>query len=225
MPRIAGGRLAGLAAGTMLLLLAAGVSGCGPKAGTLLYFTGLVQPDKTSAAFDLARKPLLILVDDDWDLVHPPTARDALVDALATELRAHKLVERVTTNEELAKIRQTEPNFDKRGAREIGRLAKADIVLWLKVVRFTLPDDIEAAVVPCYFGVSVKVLDAKAAKREDVCLWPKEREGKLVEARVSPHDLQACKSAREAHVAVATALASQVAKLFYEHEEEQQPKQ
>ena len=207
------------------MLLAIAVSGCGPKAGAILYFLGLVKPDKTSAVYDLSRKPMLILVDDDWDLVHPPTARDALVDALAIELRDHKLAERVTTNEELAKIRQSEPNFDKRGAREIGRLAKADVVLWLKVVRFTLPDDLEAAVVPCYFGVSVKVLDAKAEKREDVCLWPKEREGKLVEAKISPHDLQACKSVREAHKAVATALASQVAKLFYEHEEEQQPKQ
>jgi hypothetical protein len=217
------GRLVGLAAATILLV--SYVSGCGPKVGALLHFTGLVQPDKTPAVFDLARKPLLILVDDDWDLIHPPTARDALVDALATELRAHKLVDKVTTNEELARVRQSEPNFEKRGAREIGRLAKADIVLWLKVVRFTLPDNLDAAVVPCYFGVSVKVLDAKAAKREDVCLWPKEREGKPVEARISPHNLQACKSVREAHTAMATALASQVAKLFYEHEEEQQPKQ
>jgi len=208
-----------------MLLLAAALSGCGPRAGALLHFLGLVKPDKTSAVYDLARKPLLILVDDDWDLIHPPTARGALVDALATELRAHNLVDKVTTNEELAKIRQSEPNFDKRGAREIGQLAKADIVLWLKVVRFTLPDDLEAAMVPCYFGVSVKVLDAKAGKREDVCLWPKEREGKLVEARISPHDLQACKSVREAHKVVAEALASQVAKLFYEHEEEEQPKQ
>ena len=197
-------------------------AGCGPMAGTLLYHTGLVQPEKTKAAFDLPKKPLLILVDDDAGLIQPPVARDALVDALAKELRTRNLVENVTTNEELARLRQSEPDFDRRGAREIGRMARAELVLWLKVVRFTLPDNLEAAMAPCYFGASVKVLDANAEQRQDVCLWPPEREGKLVEAKVSPHQIQAAKNLREAHHVMADALAAEVAKLFYEHEKTDQ---
>ncbi|HSW46330.1 MAG TPA: hypothetical protein VLM89_12245 [Phycisphaerae bacterium] len=200
------------------LALAATVSGCGPKAGIFLYWTGLVQPEKVKSAFELPKKPLLILVDDPLGLIHPPVARDALVEALAAELRDRKLADRITTNEELAGLRQTEPNFERRGAREVGRLASADIVLWLQVARFTLPDDLEAAMAPSFFGVSVKVLDATAESREDVCLWPKEREGRAVEVKVSPHDLQTAKDVREAHKVMARQLAAEVARLFYEHE-------
>ena len=206
------------------LSVAALTAGCGPKFGTMLYFMGMGQGQKTAAEFQLPKKPLLILVDDDYDLIHPPIARDALAEALTQELRDHDLADKVTSGEELAKIRQNTPDFDKRGAREVGRMVKADVVLWLKVVRFTLPDNLDAAMVPCFFGVSLKVLDAKADKREDVCLWPKEREGKTVEAKISPHDLQACKNVREAHTLVAKTLAAEVARLFYEYETEEKPK-
>jgi hypothetical protein len=206
------------------LSVAALASGCGPKFGAFLYFSGLGQDQKTPAEFQLPKKPLLILVDDDYDLIHPPIARDVLAEALAKELRDHELADKITSSEELAKLRQVTPEFEKRCADTVGRLAHAEVVLWLQVVRFTIPDDIDAALVPCYFGVTVKVLDAKATKREDVRLWPKEREGKTIEVKISPHDLQQCKSIREAHTLVAQTLAMDVAKLFYEYETEQGPK-
>jgi len=195
-------------------------SGCGQQAGILMYHMGLVKPKTIPAEFELPKAPLLILVDDDWDLVHPRTARDALVDALAKELKTHGLIERATTNEELARIRQSEPDFEQRGAREVGRLAKADTVLWLKVVRFALEDDLELAVSHAHFAVTVKVLDARADKREAVRLWPKGREGKLVEAKISPHDIRKCKTTREAHAAMAGPLAQKIAQFFYEHPQE-----
>lgn len=206
----------GLGAGLLF-----GIMGCGQQAGILMYHMGLVKPEKIPAEFELPNKPLLILVDDDWDLVHPRTARDALVDALAKALKQHGLIERVTTNEELARLRQTSSDFDQRGAREVGRLAKADTVLWLKVVRFTLEDDIEMVVSPAYFAVTVKVLDAQAEERDQVRLWPKGREGKLVEVKVSPHDIRKCKNTHQAHIVVAEQLAEKIAKLFYEYQEEQ----
>jgi hypothetical protein len=186
-----------------------------------MYHMGMVKAEKILAEFTLPKAPLLILVDDDWDLVHPRTARDALVDALAKELKTHGLIERVTTNEELARLRQSKPDFEQRGAREVGRLAKADTVLWLKVVRFTLGDDLDMAVSYVHFAVTVKVLDARADEREEVRLWPKGREGKLVEVKVSPHDIRKCKNTREAHAAMAESLAKEIAKLFYAHQQEQ----
>ena len=186
-----------------------------------MYHMGMVKAEKIPAEFTLPKAPLLILVDDDWDLVHPRTARDALVDALAKELKTHGLIERVTTNEELARLRQSKPDFEQRGAREVGRLSKADTVLWLKVVRFTLEDDLDMAVSYARFAVPVKVLDARAAEREEVRLWPKGREGKLVEVKVSPHDIRKCKNTREAHAAMAESLAKEIAKLFYAHQQEQ----
>ncbi len=195
--------------------------GCGPKYGALLYFAGMGQDQKTPAEFELPAKALLILVDDDYGLIQPPIARDALVEAVARELRDHGVAEKITSNEELARLRQSTPDFEKRCADAVGKMANAEVVLWLQVVRFTIPDDIDAAMVPCYYGVTVKVLDATATKREDVRLWPKEREGKTVEVTISPHDLQQAKSIREAHTLAAETLAVDVARLFYEYKTEQ----
>lgn len=197
------------------------VSGCGQQAGVLMYHMGLVKPEKIPAECELPKKPLLILVDDDWDLVHPRTACNELVDALAKQLKAHELIERVTTNEELAKLRQATPDFDRHAADEVGRMANADTVLWLQVVRFTMEDDLELAVSQTHFAVTVKLLNARAEKRDDVRIWPKGREGKLVEVKVSPHDIRRCKNIPEAHTLVAQKLADEIAKLFYEYTEEQ----
>ena len=195
-------------------LLATGCS----QIGAMMYFAGVGQNQKTPAEYQLPKKPLLILVDDDFDLIHPPIARDVLMEAVAQQLREHELADKITSSEELAKIRQVTPDFDKVTATGLGKKVNAEVVLWLQVTRFTLPDELEAAVVPSFFGVSVKVLDVKATKRDEVRLWPKEREGKVVEATISPHELQNCKNVREAHTVMAQALAVDVAKLFYEYE-------
>ncbi len=212
------GRLLAVVMGCAALLLAMG--GCGPRFGAMLYFMGGGQGPKVPAEYTLPAGPLLILVDDDWDLVHPRNARDALVDALATELTHYKLVERVTTNEELARLRQTEPNFDKRGAREVGRLAKADVVIWLKVVRFSLDEDLEMAHQAGYFGVTLKVINANAQLRDEVVLWPSDREGRLIEIRVTAHEIRECGDLAKAHTLLAERLAVEIAKLFRAYQED-----
>jgi len=215
--RVAGGAVVAVLGCAALALV---VGGCGPKFGAMLYFLGGGQGPKVPAEYTLPAGPMLILVDDDWDLVHPRTACDALVDALATELTKYKLADRVTTNEELARLRQTEPNFDKRGAREVGRLAKADVVIWLKVVRFSLQDDLEMAHQAGRFGVTLKVINANAENRDEVALWPSDREGRLIEIKVSAHEIRACGKLADAHALLAERLAVEIAKLFREYQED-----
>jgi hypothetical protein len=208
----------------ILLPMVAGLlstTGCaGQRAGEWLYTFGMVKPPKKAVSFELPKKPLLILVDDDRDLAQPRQICDLLVDALAQELRNHDLVDRVTTNEEIAKIKQSEPNYDKRGAREVGRLVKADVVLWLNINRYSLPDELDWSASPSYFGVSVKVINAQAERRDDVRLWPTTPEGKIIEVKVSPHDIRKCKTVKEAQQAMAESLATEIARLFYEYDEE-----
>ena len=197
------------------------MTGCvGQQAGAFLLKTGLVKPQKKPVTFELPKKPLLILVDDDRDLAQPRQVCDLLVDALAQELRNHELVERVTTNEELAKVRQTEPNFDKRGAREIGRMVKADVVLWLNITRYSLPEELEWSASPAYFGVSVKLINAQAERRDDVRMWPTTPEGKIIEVKIAPHAIHKCKTIKEAQQVMAESLAAEIAMLFYAVEEE-----
>lgn len=196
-------------------------AGCaGHRAGEFLYTLGVVKAPKKAVSFQLPRKPLMILVDDDRDLAQPRQICDLLVDALALELRNQDLVDRVATNEEIARVRQSEPDYDKRGAREVGRLLNADIVLWLNISRYSLPDELEWAASPAYFGASAKIINAQAERRDDVRLWPTTPEGKIIEVKVSPHEIRKCKTVKEAQQVMAESLAAEIARLFYEHEEE-----
>ncbi len=176
------------------------------------------------ATYALKTDSVLVLVDDDEGLVRPPLAREALVDALARELKEHKITDKVTTTEELARIRQAEPKFDQRGARELGKLAEADTVLLLCTQAFALEDELEMAATPGKFAVTVRVINAKAEKAEDVRLWPSattEREGRLVEGVVAAHELRALKTVPEAHAKLAAVLAARIAELFYDRKVEQ----
>lgn len=202
--------------------LAAMSAGCGPSIGGYLFF--LSPPMKTiKAEHKLTSGSVLVLVDDDQGLIRPPVAKYALVDAMARELKAHKVAEKVTTNEELARIRQSEAKFDQRGAREVGRLAEADTVIWLSTQTFALEDDMEIASVPAKWGVTVRVINATADTKDKVRLWPSEtteRDGHLIEATVEPHELRGAKTVQGAHEKLAEALAAKVTELFYDRKVE-----
>lgn len=190
--------------------------GCGPSLGAWLYTFGLYPTQVIPAEYTLPPEDVLVLVDDDRDLIQPSTAREVLVDELAKLLKEHTAVERVTTNEELARLRKTEPNFDQRGARELGRAANAGTVLWLNTTEFALNSNLELAMSPARFTVAVRVINANAETADEVRLWPTEREGRIVQVSVGPHDIRACRDLKEAHAKIATAMAEEVAKLFYD---------
>lgn len=196
-------------------------SGCGPELGAWIYTLNLVPKQKIPAEYKLPPGPIMVLVDDDRDLIQPPLARSALVDALATELKAHELAERVTTNEELARLKQSESKFDQRGARELGQLAGADTVILLNTQAFSLEEDLELMVNPARFAVTVRVINAKAESRDQVRLWPEEsteRDGRLVQIEVKPHEMRSAKKTSEAHEKMASVLAVKIAELFYDRE-------
>lgn len=206
----------------VLALLMLPVCGCGQQLGALLYL--MTPPTKTiPAEYTLPPGPILILVDDDQGLIRPPIARFALVDELAKDFKAHKIADNVTTNEEIARIRQAEPKFDQRGARELGQKAEADTVILLSTREFMLDDDLEVAATAGRFTVSVRVINAKAEARDQVRLWPPqttERDGRLVAATVGAHELRAAKSVQAAHEKLAEALAAKIGELFHDVEVE-----
>lgn len=192
-------------------------AGCGQDAGAIIYTLGMYPTQVIPAEYKIPPGNVLVLVDDYRDLIQPTTARDALVDEMAKRLKEQQIAERVTTNEELAELRRREPRFDERGAREIGEMANADTVVWLNTVDFAINNDLEMVVTPARFSVTVRVLNAKAETAEEVRMWPEaERDGRLVSSQVSPHDIRACKNLKQAHALMATTLAEEVMKLFYD---------
>jgi len=200
----------------MLLLLA--TVGCGPTAGAWLYTLGLVPPQKVKAEYKLPEGAVLILVDDDMELIQPPLAGKRLVDELAKELNKHDIADRVTTNNEIDRIRRKEPGFEQRGVREIGQLANADTVIWLRTKQFYIDNDLEIASSPAKFAVELKVINARAQTREEVRLWPPpHQQGRHIEVAVSPHKVMACKTRAEVHEKLAKAMSDKIAKLFYDY--------
>lgn len=212
----AGGRtplpLVRVAVGLWLLALSAGCQ-------QLAVLTHLMGPkQKIPAEYRLPAGPVLVLVDDQQDLMASPEARRELVDALATELRAHDAVDRVTTNEEIATIRKSTEDFEQRGVREVGQIAGADTVIWLSMKQFDVERDLEMVTQQAQAAATLKVINSKAEERSEVRLWPKEREGRMIGATVTPHELRACRTLPEMYRKVAGALAGEVAKLFYDQE-------
>lgn len=200
-----------------MLCLAAG---CGPDFGAVIYHLGLIPEQAVKAEFKLPAGSLLILVDDDMDLVQPPLARELLVDALATQLKEHRVADRVTTNKEIGLIRQTVADFDKLSISEVGRRANADTVIWMQVEDFYVEKDLEMMVTPGRFGVRVKVFNPREENKFRKRLWPPEREGRSVNVTISPHDIRQCKSHAEVHRLLAETMADKVAKLFYDYKVE-----
>jgi hypothetical protein len=200
-------------AGVLLL----GAAGCGPSLGAWIYTLGLVPDQKVAAEFTIPDGPVLALVDDDLGLVRPPLACEALVDAVGEQFKEHGVADRVTTGEELARLRQQSPDFDKLSIREVGRLAKADTVVWMRVEAFSVEDDLEMAVTPARFVVRVKVFNTRAEHKKDVRLWPGDPEGRTLSVTVNPHDLRACQNRAGVHQKLADEMADKVAKLFYNY--------
>ena len=193
-------------------LFACGI-GC-QEVGVLHYF--LMPDQKVKAEFELPDKPLVILVDDVRGLVEPPMARRALVEALSEKLREHEAAWRITTNEELARMRQAEPDFEKLSICEMGRKVNAEIMIWISVVEFGFDQNLEMAVSPGRFVTKMKVFDIQA-EEENLRLWPPQRQGRFVDVKISPHEVRSCKNKAEAHEKLADAMADKIAKFFYEH--------
>ncbi len=205
-------RSLGLVAG-----LLTATTGCGPQVGAWLYTLGLVPDEKVAAEYKLPDGPVLILVDDNQGLVQPPLARRALVEALGEELKKHNAAGEVTTNEELARLRRSAPDFDELSIRQVGRRANADTVLWINVEDFSVEDDLELLASPARFVVRLKVFNARADDKRDLRLWPREREGRFVTITVSPHDIRECKKMADVHRKIAAVMANKTARLFYDH--------
>jgi len=212
LPRLSAPRL------SAIVLFLAVTGGCGPQVGAFLYHTGLYPRVKVKPKCTLTRGPLLILVDDDQDLLEGPRPRQYLVTELARELADHKVNSDVIDPRKIDRLRLQDAKFEERGTREVGRQLKADQVLWLQVQTYRAPTKLEDFEKPPQFAVTVKVVNALAEKREDVRIWPESRDGQRISVTESYHAAKKAKSADDFAKLLATELAEEIAKLFYEYE-------
>lgn len=205
----------------LLLLTVAGglflaLTSCGMSQGALLYTLGVGQAKKIKARFQLTQGPLLILIDDSSHRIDWPEAKRYLFDELAQELLRNKAAAKIVPRETIARLRQSTPNFDARGCREVGEMAGADQVLWIEVQDFHANEQIEDALVAAYFNVTMKVIDVHPRGSARVRLWPTSPRGQMVNITLSGSAVLMAGKRNSITKKLAEKLAMQIAKFFYD---------
>lgn len=192
------------------------LTSCGMSQGALLYTLGVGRGKKVPARFHLTEGPLLILIDDALQRIDWPAAKRFLFDDLAQELLRNKAASKIIPSETVARLRQTSPNFDARGCREVGKMAGADQVLWIEVQEFRAEEQIEDALVAAYFNVTLKVIDVHAKDRSSVRAWPTAPQGRMVTITLTGSEVSIAGKKNEIAKTLAAKLAMQTAKFFYD---------
>lgn len=184
----------------------------------MLWAMGFGKAPKIPAQFVLTQGPLLVFVDDIHDRVDWPPAKNYLFEELSQSLLAHGAAAKIVPPEMIDQLRQTLPEFNKRGCREIGEMVGAEQVLWLDVVDFYAEEQFEEASKAAIWTVRVKVINVlEKEQRLRVRLWPQNPEGEQMTAELSAAVVSVAKTKDGTSKKLAERLGADVARLFYEH--------
>ena len=191
---------------------------CTYSGGELLYMLGVGRGAKVEARFLLTEGPLMVFVDDVNERVDWPRARSYLCDDLSQELLRHRAATKIVPRATIDSLRQSMPDFDKRGARELGEMVGADQVVWIEMQDFLAEERIVDISMAAYWTVTVKVLNAREKEsRSRVRLWPTSPAGHILSATLSGADVSRLKTRDAISKALSEKLVVDIAKLFYEY--------
>ncbi len=194
------------------------LTGCGGETfGGLMYHLFLPHSYRVAAEFTLGDGPLLILVDDDWEQLTWPPARDWLIDEIDKHLRQAKAVDRVFPSQKVNALRRADPKFNERSISELGKEMGAKQVLWLQVREFVATTNFDTASEAARCTLRVKVFDPRAKSKAEMRLWPSSREGWYVTVKKSARDLIEFERDEDIARMLIIEAAEDVAKLFYDH--------
>lgn len=206
--------VAGLLLATSLLPL----SGCAYSGGEFLFMMGFGSEAEIEAQFRLTEGPVMIFVDDVNEYIGYPPATRFLFDDLAQELLQNEAARKIVPPETIDQLRQTVPDFDKRGCREIGKLAGAEQVIWIQIEDFLADEKIFDANRAAYATGTVKVINVlEETRRTRVRLWPESPSGERVDVAMAGSEVQIAGSEREVAKEIMNRFAVKIAKFFYDH--------
>lgn len=191
--------------------------GCGYSQGQLLYFMGFGRGQKVEARFPLTKGPILILLDDPHGRMDWPPARTKFEDDLAQALIKNEAAEKIIPRRTLEGLRQTKPDFEKRGCREIGEMAGAEQVIWVQVQACRAEEQFSVTDQAAYLTVTVKVISVAGTQRNRARVWPTSPAGHRVHVSMTGADVAMEKTKPAISAKLAAKLARRVAKLFYDH--------
>lgn len=209
------------AAAALLATSFATLGGCAYSGGELLFMLGFGSEAKIDAEFRLTDGPVMIFVDDVGEYIDYPPASRFLFDDLAQELLKNEAAKKIVPPETIDQLRQTVPDFDKRGCREVGKLAGAEQVVWIQMEDFLADEKIFDANRAAYATATVKVINVLEEKRRTrVRVWPESPSGERVDVVMAGSEVQIAGSQREVAKEIMNRLAVKTAKFFYDHKAE-----
>jgi len=174
------------------------------------------------AKYKLSGGPVLIFLDDIGEHVDWPPAKQYLWSDLSEELLRNKAAEKIIPDETLQSLRRTMPDFEKRGALEIGEAAGAELVLWIETQDFLAEEQISDAQNAAYWSATVKVLNALEKKsRSKVRLWPESPEGEYINVSLTGAAVMREPTKDAISKLLSAKLAVEISRLFYDHTIEQ----
>ena len=202
----------------VVLGLSLGLGGCGQQFGAFLYWTGLYPKPTVNAEFTLTKGPLLILVEDDYNVTQSRRIQDEIAARLGQELIRNKVNSRLVPLERLERVRQQDPDYAKIPADKLGRRVGAEQILWLKIIDYAVGDEqTEDPSEAAHMVVTVRVINCHAEHRDDVRLWPTGREPHRLELNKTLGAVQGMGPER-IELELIMDLVDQVAELFYDHQ-------
>ena len=179
---------------------------------------GVGRGRKVEARFRLTQGPIMILIDDASQRVDWPMTTMYLFDDLAQELLKHKAAQKIIPRQTMNHLRQSVPDFEKRGCSELGDSAGAEQALWIEVHDFFADEQIQDVTIAAHLTVTVKVINVlEKESRSRVRLWPASPEGRLITASLTGSEAALAKTKDAISKELARRLTVKIAKLFYDH--------
>jgi len=210
-----------LCAALLAALAAAGLSACSMIAWPVEAFA---PPRKVAAKFKLPPgKKVLVFVDDVLQPVGYEPIKSDLTARLNDELLKNHVAGATIPYRLLSDMITARRDFNTLSIGEVGRELGADIVLHVRIDRFTLRDEAAAAVWHGQLQVSVRLVDVENgwADHSLARMWPKDSlAGHLMSAIDTPASVETSPThGEELSRTLAASAADQIAKLFYDHKE------
>ncbi len=203
---------------SLLLVSAFCLHGCGVLAYLGVAISG---PEKVPALYEPpSGKKFLVFVDDlQHGTVHEPVKQE-LTRQLNRMLVDNDVADSIIPYDDLLDLITVTPKFNRLAVNQVGQKLGADVILYVRVDKFSVKDD---DISPLWHGqlkTTVRVVSARTSDPAEVRMWPKDDpDGHRAEPVEIPPMADSSPGFGDAMARdMATQMADQIAKFFYEHE-------
>lgn len=206
-------------AGVLLLAAAPWLGGCNIVAPAYYLVHG---PEKTKAVHTLdAKKTTVVFIDDRQNRIPRRALRIAIGEEAEKQLLKERAVQDVVSTQSAMAAAGRDTNSGPAPIVDVGRNIKADVVIYATVDGFALSQD--GATFRPEAVARVKVIDVASEKR----VWPADDVGYVVSTVMAARPGYTPTSTGEIYKAeeeLARALGTDIARLFFTHEAQRDPR-